>query len=396
MAQVSPAWAGGSQQTSPTITLSPATAQPNQAIAIAGQGFTTGGGGAISSITLGGVAIAGEKINFGKPVTIDHGGNFVANLIVPVNSATLSGGSPSVAVVDSGGKSASAALTIPAPAITVSPAASRVATTVAVTGANFPRYSSSVGADNIPEVTVEYEVTLDNFRLVAAALPDSAGSFSVSFTVPAGAAAPSTDNRVRATVSGSTAQTIARHSILGPSFTVSPAAGPPGTTVTIQGSNFRPFMAVQSLSLGNLGVEIPAGIHTDAAGAFSAAFQVPAADGGAQPLVVQVDGLQYTQSYTVEGDPTLSPADGYTPAPLTVEVAGALRLLEGNLLRIFYFDNATKKWSFYDPRPEVAYFNTLTRLVEGQPYWIGVRRDQTPIIQGSIRSLTAGWNLTVW
>ena len=36
------------------------------------------------------------------------------------------------------------------------------------------------------------------------------------------------------------------------------------------------------------------------------------------------------------------------------------------LVRVWQFDNATQSWSFYDPRPEFADFNTLTEVSSGQ------------------------------
>ncbi|HZA22532.1 MAG TPA: hypothetical protein VFA32_08005 [Dehalococcoidia bacterium] len=88
--------------------------------------------------------------------------------------------------------------------------------------------------------------------------------------------------------------------------------------------------------------------------------------------------------------------DGYSPAPQKFEVTRALRPLEDNLVRVFYFDNGTKQWSFYDPQPDLDYFNTLTEVVEGRVYWMAVREDQTVLIQGSLHSFIAGWNLIVW
>jgi hypothetical protein len=391
-----PARVGAQEPTGPSITLSPTTAQPNQGIALTGRGFTPGGGVTLAGIAMGGAAVPAEKVNFDNAVTIDHGGGFAANLIVPVSAATLGGGSRIVVVTDSAGKSASAALTIPEPALSVSPASSRVAGVVTVTGSNFPRYNGSIGADDVPQVVLEYEVAANQFRRVATATPDGSGSFAVSFTVPAAAVAPSSENQIRASTGGVAAVATAKHSMLGASFTASPAAGPAGATVSIQGGDFMPFAPVQSLRLGSQAVEIPGGIYTNAAGGFSASFQVPPADGGAHPLLLTVGGQTYSQVFTVEGAAAPAIPAEYTPAPVSYQVSTALRPLGDNLLRVFYFDNATKEWSFFDPRPQVADFNTLTELVEGEPYWIGVRWNQDPIMQGRIRSFVEGWNLLVW
>jgi hypothetical protein len=136
------AWAKAASQSSPSITLSPATALPNQSVAITGSAFASGGNATVSAISIGGTPISGEKINFGKVINISSGGNFVTNLIVPVNSATLKSGSVTIKVTDSAGMTASASLTISKPAITVAPTSSRVGSKVTVTGSNFPIDSS--------------------------------------------------------------------------------------------------------------------------------------------------------------------------------------------------------------------------------------------------------------
>ena len=56
-------------------------------------------------------------------------------------------------------------------------------------------------------------------------------------------------------------------------------------------------------------------------------------------------------------------------------VVTGLALLGEGLERVFYFNNLTKKWTIYDPRPEFADANTLDHLVEGQVYWFKVTED---------------------
>jgi hypothetical protein len=391
-----PQLANAQEQSAPSITLSPATAQSNQAIALLGQNFTAGGGASLASVTVGGALVPPSKLNFGAPVTVDHGGKFVANLIIPLNAASLEGGTVTVSAQDSAGKSATATLTIPQPSLSVSPAVSRLSSTVTVSGSNFPRDNSSMGADDVAGVVLEYEVAANQFRRVATASLDHSGSFTATFTVPANAPAPSSENQVRATISGVAGQVSAKHSVLSSSFTLSPPSGTAGASISLHGADFMPFTPVQSLLLGNVAVEIPGGLYTDAAGRFNTTFQVPEADGGPQAMLLTVGERVYSQVFTVEGVPPAPAIEEPGPTRLTFEVASAMRPLEGNLLRVFYFDNATKEWSFYDPRPEVARFNTLREMVEGEPYWVGVRRDQHPAIQGRLRSFVEGWNLLVW
>ena len=83
----------------------------------------------------------------------------------------------------------------------------------------------------------------------------------------------------------------------------------------------------------------------------------------------------------------------------------ALAPLGDALERVFHFDNGTKSWSFFDPRPEFADVNTLNEIVEGEVYWIKVTRSITAPLNFKPRQLSCAnegtpqqdcWNLVVW
>ena len=80
--------------------------------------------------------------------------------------------------------------------------------------------------------------------------------------------------------------------------------------------------------------------------------------------------------------------------------AVALKPLGDKLVRVFKFDNATKTWSFYDPREEFTEINTLSGLVSGEAYWVKVTETTTAILNGRVVSLTCArgncWNHVVW
>ncbi|HEU0021440.1 MAG TPA: hypothetical protein VFR55_07195, partial [Dehalococcoidia bacterium] len=183
-------------QAAATVTMSPSTALPNQYIAVTGKDFTTGGDATIVTISLGGAAVSPGKINFGSTVKVDSNGNFVTNLVVPINSTTLTPGTYSVSATDSAGRSAATTLSISTPTITLSPTASRAGSTITVTGANFPLGDTSTGTDQAPLVSINYYIASNNPKRVASILPDSMGTFSTTFKVPLSATIPSADNRV--------------------------------------------------------------------------------------------------------------------------------------------------------------------------------------------------------
>ncbi len=124
------------------LVLSPASALANQTVTLTGTNFSTSGTASISSITVGGTAVATDKISSGSLVAVDSAGKFFATLMIPVTAPYLAPGAQTVLVTDSDGKSASATLTIPTPTLTLTPATSRAGATVTATGANYPKYST--------------------------------------------------------------------------------------------------------------------------------------------------------------------------------------------------------------------------------------------------------------
>ena len=65
-------------------------------------------------------------------------------------------------------------------------------------------------------------------------------------------------------------------------------------------------------------------------------------------------------------------------------------------MRVFHFDNTTKEWTFYDPRPTFADSNTLEELVLGDAYFIKENNDQVAVLNGKEHRLIAGWSLIGW
>ena len=182
-----------------------------------------------------------------------------------------------------------------------------------------------------------------------------------------------------------------------------PQKGPLGSLFTVKGSGFRSFVAVDSIKLGGLNVLGSRTVNTDADGAFAAEdLQVPGLYPGKYALVVTVG--RGDRKTTVKGifevtaqeqaASSISPASGLAP------------LIDAdNLVAVFFFDNTTKDWLFYDPRPAFAAVNTLDQLVERDIYWIKVSRDQEATLNGKPRNLTCAnpgtpsencWNLVVW
>jgi hypothetical protein len=153
-----------------------------------------------------------------------------------------------------------------------------------------------------------------------------------------------------------------------------------------------------TLTMGNLRFPLLTNVHTNADGSFTGLFVVPSQENGAYGVLVGVGDQQYVVGFTVTGA-VLPEAE---PPPLTAETADsvdlgrALQSMGDNLVRVFHFDNTTKRWTYYDPRPAFAGLNTASNLVEGQPYWFAVKADQSAMTGGKVRTFYQGWNLIAW
>ena len=84
--------------------------------------------------------------------------------------------------------------------------------------------------------------------------------------------------------------------------------------------------------------------------------------------------------------------------PQTINAALAMESLTqaGNLVRVWNYDNQTKTWAFFDPRPAFADASSIMNMVAGRVYWVRVINDQTAVLNGNSVNLFAGWNLMPW
>ena len=378
-----------------TLTLSPTTAVAGQTIAIIGSGFSpvslAGGAGpndvhqitgqGTVAVTLGGTTLTTPNLTY--PINLDSNGNFVVSVQLPFNSTTLTAGTPEVKVIDSGGRTATANLTIPARTITLNPIGSGRASEVEVTGAGF--------ATGINSVIITYAGTQ-----VANTVPDDKGDFKVTFDVPFSANTLSS-NIVTATLTGLAASASATHSVPGASVTVSPSSAQPGSLLVVTGKYFPGFVLVSSLTIGGIGaLPLPAP-GTDRDGAFTASIILPEAPIGPQSLWVIVGNVSAVTSVTVTKSLITAPTPTPTPRPPMSSAVALKPLLDSSSLkRVWNFNNSTKLWTFFDPRAAFADANTITEMVSGQVYWINTILAQTVTLNGKSRELTQGWNLLSW
>ena len=114
-------------------------------------------------------------------------------------------------------------------------------------------------------------------------------------------------------------------------------------------------------------------LNTDRNGAVTiTGIVVPYSEPGFYPVKIEVGTGSSPQIAIVQLEILAEP----TVAGSATALPGALSELGDNLVRIFHFNNSTKVWTFYDPRPEFEGLNTLVELADGQPYWILVSEGQ--------------------
>jgi hypothetical protein len=170
----------------------------------------------------------------------------------------------------------------------------------------------------------------------------------------------------------------------------------------VSAAGFHDFAVVQSIRLGGLDILGNRTVSTDDNGAFQVDdLIVPGLDPGIVSLVITV-GTGNQETTAVGTFEVTAPAGASGSA---VPAAEALAPLGDALERVFHFDNSSKTWSFFDPRPEFADVNTLTEIVEAQVYWMKVTRSVSLSLNGKQRELSCAnegtpqqdcWNLVVW
>ena len=384
------------------LTVTPSTAVPNQQVVLTGTGLslssTAGGTGAnglhrvtgtgISFIKFNGIPMGPPRVTY--PILLDSGGNLVASLVVPVNAGTLAPGAQSIEVVDDVGAKATASVTIPSRVFTITPASSFRGTMVTAKATGFPAGNPTIPGDQ--RVTILYGNTT-----VATPTPDSSGAFETTFLVPVDAGLASS-NTVTVSALGGLATSTATHAVPGPSISFAPESGPPGFPTFITGINFPAFQTITSVIFGGAQVLPSPAPNPDADGKFDISVLVPQVSPGVHSVTLTAGGFSATGAFTVTapiGPPTPTPTP--TPLPVVTPSVGLAPLLSAdNVVRVWNFENSTKRWTFFDPRPAFALANNIFAMVPGQVYWINVLRDQEELLNGKRWSLTAGWNLISW
>ncbi len=322
------------------------------------------------------------------PINFDSNGNWAISVVVPVNSTSLLGVTQEIRIIDDAGVIAVASYTLPVRTLSVTPSTSRRNSAVTVTGTGFPAIND-LGTTSTA-ISIDYSGTS-----IGTFTADATGNLSAVITVPMSASIPST-NSIKTTIVGHSRTDSATHVVPGAAITVSPDTGPAGTVATIFGTDFPGFVPVSAINADAVSVMPLPGPNTNSLGEFSATVTIPDFPAGSRTILTTAGGISVVTGFVVTDGPA-TPSLSSTPAASSGPALALDSLTSSdNLLRVWNFNNATKGWTFYDPRPAFAAANTLTEMVSGRPYWVMVVRNQSALLNSNSRSLYAGWNLIPW
>jgi hypothetical protein len=387
-----------------TLILTPSTVVANQTLNIVGNDFTEGGGVTInetavtgtctvlSSMTIQGVAIARSKINDNLVISVAAGGNWSTSVLIPVSVTTTTPGTYDLKVTDCKGREGVGAMTIPPRVVSMNPKEGQVGTDVIISGTGFPSKNDRSGSVSTT-VSIKYDAGSAGGVTTISVQPDASGNITGTLRVPTNANIPSSNN---VTTEFDTEAPISKvintqvHEVPRASLTITPATGKPGTKVTAAVKGAKAFSTISSALIGaSLDVRPAPTPFTDAIGNVSFDFIVPQMEVGVQNLEVKIGNTTASAAFTVEGLTTPPPPGGGPPIPVGEALVTPLAT---DFVRAFNFNNQTKVWTFFDPRPEFTPINTLKEVAAGQVIWVNVANDKTITFCGRSTAFFKGWN----
>ena len=373
------------------LTLTRTEARANESITIQGNGFSNTSQIRPAKITIDGVALMVDADSLRDGVVkISNGGQFVATIYLWPESGTtnpaLVTGTHTIRVEDESGFVGSTPLTILEPTVTVVPLVAGPRDFVVIRGENFPVDNLEGGAVGAVTITVK-----DSRERIYSEIPDGSGRFVVEHRVSSNVAIPSV-----ATIKASYGTEItktASFQVPEAIITVEPALAAPGDSLTLTVDGMPVHASVDSITIGGREALGNLNINTDRNGAVMAeGIVVPGLDPGIFSVQLEVNEIVAIGQVEVV-------AEG--PTGLAIPLPGAMEAMGDELVRVFYFSSVDKTWSFFDPRPEFDGLNTLTSMVNGQPYSILISEDVDDVVlNNKTRNLTCVggdcWNQLVW
>jgi hypothetical protein len=340
------------------LTVTPASGPKGTSILLSGGNYLARGTIDADSILVGG------KDTLHSEIGLDSSGSIPATSITVPDDASY--GDVDVTLVVNHASSDSTVtvsgagtFTVTQPSISLEPATVAMGNDVTVTGEGW--VTNSI-------VTIEMKRTGGRALTTAVVTVDGASGFSTSMTVPnnvgVGPQMVSLDAHDGALGNTTLAVNL---TIPAATITLSPAGtATVGDRVTVMAAGFTPSTGLSELTIG--GANVREGVDvTDEQGNLTTSFTVPGLT-GAQLVKIKIGNDDVSTSIVVEKGVAVVSADP--------RVIFADEIASGNLVRIFYFDNGTKQFSFFDPAFDDD-ANTLNSIVKGQIVDIGVNANTT-------------------
>ena len=387
-----------------TLTLSQDEVAPNASIIISGSGFTQSPPRAaqirVSDITIDGEPLVIDDAGTvacrdgvsGDCVAVTSSGEFTATVRVwtasgSPNNPTLDDDTYTIEVVDQGGFEGEVDITIAEPTINVNPDTASPRDFIVISGENWP----------ISTPELDNSVTIEVDGRTRTADVDSTGRFRYEYQLRASIKIGEEhditviyeDPDDRDDIEEDTTFNVTQAEL-----SIMPAAAAPGQSISVEVQGMPPYTLIDEITVGRVNMLGNQSITTNRDGdATVSDLIVPFLDPGHYPVTVKVDNETRVSQLEVL-------AEAAVPG-VAADLPDAVSDLGDNLEAIFHFNNTSKEWTFFDPRPEFADLNTLTELNSGQPYWVLVGESQEDVEwNGRLVSFTCAaddcWNLEIW
>ena len=379
-----------------TLELSQTEVAPNASIIISGSGFTENSSILVSNITIDDEPLvvddAGtEGVGAARHVRVTSSGEFSATVRVwtassSSNNPTLDDGTYTIKVVDQDGFEGEVDVTILEPTLKVTPETASPRDFIVISGENWP--ISTPELDN--SVTIEVDGRTRNADI------GSTGRFRYEYqlrsTIKIG-----DEHDVTVTYEDGTRDDIEEETsfnVAQAELSITPAAAGPGQSISVGIEGMPPYTLVDHVRIDGADRLGGRNVNTDREGdAMVPDILVPFLDPGFYPVEVRVGNETRVAQFEVLAEAAVT--------GVATELPGAVSDLGDNLDAIFHFNNTSKEWTFFDPRPEFADLNTLTELNTGQPYWVLVKDSQDDVDwNGRLVNFTCAggdcWNLEIW
>ena len=409
--RVDATWGTTTEDTKITVSgseLTPSVSEvlPNESITISGNGYGSQTCINVAKITLDNVAVqvdsestikcstgTGDSATTFNAVEVSNSGQFVATITLwprdlTSSNPTLTSGSHELRVTDTQGFTGTSRVTIEGTTIAVLPDVVGPRDYVAITGENWPVDNSNNSNSGLIKIEISEGGRTRSYSVYA----DNRGRFNIEHRVSKDVAIPST-NQVKGSYGDGEIVEVGNFVVPAATVTVTPSSAQPGDQVSLSATDMPVYASADYVKIGGTVFGDP-GANTDIDGNITIdGVLVPGLDPGTYSVVINVDGTVAIGELEVLAEDSARGGGA--------ELPGALEPVGGNLVRVFHFNGVSKSWDFYDPRPDFAELNTLTTLVNGEPYWILVSEGQNDVLlNNKSRDLTCVggdcWNQIVW